>query len=100
MATNDLFLVRRAGRPILLVHATFGALWADEEIVFKRPIEKLGANLLIEKNDEFFTDGKDVVTKIVAHWKKITNRRLRKLQETNPDSDLSSVISLGGFDED
>lgn len=93
------FKVTRNDEPILFIYGAFGATWAHEEFVFKRPIEKIGSNLKLWQGDTLLSSEKNDCVKVVAHWKRIINRRLRKLQETKPDATLHDVIWMGDYTE-
>lgn len=93
------FVVTRNEQPILFILGSCGATWANEEIVFTRPIEKIGRDLKLFQDGILLTDSRNDVLRIVAHWKKRTLRRLRELREIKPNAALGDVIFLGDFKE-
>lgn len=73
----DEWVITRNDKPILFGVNILGPTWVDEEIVFNRPIEKLGSNLKFLWNGHLMDDDKTTVTRLVAHVKKSLNRKAR-----------------------
>lgn len=88
------FTVTRRGEPILFIHGLVGVTWANEEIVFKRPIEKLGKDLILFQGESLLTDDPVQVLRIVAHWKK---RVLKRTRSTGLP--IEELILTGDFHE-
>lgn len=88
------FVVTRRDEPILFIHGLLGATWANKELVFDRPIEKIGQGLALSQDGKLLTDNRADVIRVIAHWKKRLNRRVR-----DTGSPLENLILTGPFDE-
>lgn len=74
---TDEFLITRHDKPIMFGLALIGVTWVDKEVVFDRPIDKIGSNLKLLWNNEVIDDNKTTVVGVVAHWKKRINKQAR-----------------------
>lgn len=88
------FTITRRGEPILFIHSLSGATWANKAVVFDRPIEKTGQELALFSDSQLLTDSRPDVIRIVAHWKKVINRRVRVT-----GLEVEQVILTGAFDQ-
>lgn len=88
------FTVTRHGEPIMFIHGLEGVTWVDREIVFDRPIEKIGQNLELFQEDILLSNDRNDVIKIVAHWKKRLNKKMRKTGLS-----LESIVLTGDFNQ-
>lgn len=88
------FLILRRGEPFLFGNALLGATWIHP-LLFERPIERIGSDFELYWNGELYSSDKVHVVRILAHWKKITSKRARKLSVP-----LESVVDLNELSDE
>ena len=92
---TDEFEVRRNGKPLLLILGPFGPTWCDRAAMFDRPIEKIGASLSLWKNGVCLSEDRSLVIKVVTHWKRVLNRKMKATGEP-----LETFLLTGPYEDE